>query len=117
MISLNNYIIEKLNINKSKLKGGPECTLFPETMEELADMIKKEIEQNGNKCSLNHIDTNKITDMSFLFSKGTKFGLSNFNGDMSNWDVSNVTDMSHMFAHSDFNGNISDWDVSNVKDM
>ena len=117
MISLNNYITEKLNINKSKLKNGPECTLFPETMEELADMIKKEIEQNGKNCSLNHIDTNKITDMSFLFAKGAKFGLSNFNGDISNWDVSNVTDMGHMFAHSDFNGNISDWDVSNVKNM
>jgi surface protein len=117
MKTLNNYIVEKLNINKSKLKNGPECTLFPETMEELADMIKKEIEQNGNKCSLNHIDTNKITDMSFLFSKGAKFDLGNFNGDMSNWDVSNVTNMKYMFAHSNFNRDISDWDVSNVKDM
>ena len=117
MISLNNYITEKLKINKSKLKGGPECTLFPETMEELANMINKEIEQNGKNCSLNHIDTNKIKDMSFLFSKGSKFGLSNFNGDISQWDVSNVTDMKYMFTHSDFNGNISEWDVSNVKWM
>ena len=117
MISLNNYITEKLKINKSKLSSGPECTLFPESKFELADMVNKEIEQNGNKCSLNHIDTNKITDMSFLFSRAAKFGLSNFNGDISNWDVSNVTDMKCMFSHSDFNGNISDWDVSNVKDM
>ena len=117
MKTLNNYIVEKLNINKSKLKGGPECTLFPETKEELANMINKEIEQNGNRCDLNHIDTNKIKNMSFLFSKGAKFGLSNFNGDISQWDVSNVTDMKYMFAHSDFNGNISEWDVSNVRDM
>ena len=67
MKTLNNYIVEKLNINKSKLKGGPECTLFPETKEELANMINKEIEQNGNRCDLNHIDTNKIKNMSFLF--------------------------------------------------
>ena len=117
MVSLNNYIIEKLKVNKNKLKGGPECTLFPEDKFELADMIKKEIEQNGVKCSLNHIDTNKIIDMSYLFSQTAKFGLYNFNGDISNWDVSNVTDMSRMFSHAEFNGNISDWDVSNVKDM
>ena len=43
----------------------------------------------------------------FLFSK--------FNDDISNWDVSNVTDMGSMFSSSKFNGDISNWDVSNVK--
>ncbi|MBP5188959.1 MAG: BspA family leucine-rich repeat surface protein, partial [Fibrobacterales bacterium] len=38
-------------------------------------------------------------------------------GDISNWDVSNVTDMCEMFAESDFNGDISKWDVSRVTDM
>jgi surface protein len=40
---------------------------------------------------------------------------SNFNGDISKWNVSNVTDMSNMFQDSRFNGDISNWDVSNVK--
>ena len=40
---------------------------------------------------------------------------SKFNGDISQWDVSNVRDMSHMFARSNFNGDISKWDVSNVE--
>ena len=43
-----------------------------------------------------------------------------FNGDISNWNVSNVEDMSYMFMGSKFtgeNGDISQWDVSNVKDM
>ncbi len=41
-----------------------------------------------------------------------------FNGDISDWDVSDVTDMSGMFSDADsFNGDISDWDVSNVTDM
>ena len=38
------------------------------------------------------------------------------NGDISNWDVSNVVDMSRMFRDSEFNGDISNWDVSNVRD-
>ena len=35
-------------------------------------------------------------------------------GDISNWDVSNVTGMSGMFFHCKFNGDISEWNVSNV---
>ena len=42
---------------------------------------------------------------------------SQFNGDISNWDVSNVTDMTWMFRDSQFNGDISKWDVSNVTQM
>ena len=45
------------------------------------------------------------------------FYMSNFNGDISEWDVSNVKDMTSMFDDSNFNGDISNWDVSNVKYM
>eukprot|EP01013_Petalomonas_cantuscygni_P006133 TRINITY_DN1699_c2_g3_i1.p2 TRINITY_DN1699_c2_g3~~TRINITY_DN1699_c2_g3_i1.p2 ORF type:complete len:124 (-),score=38.67 TRINITY_DN1699_c2_g3_i1:423-794(-) len=41
-----------------------------------------------------------------------------FNGDVSGWDVSKVTDMYYMFQLAmAFNGNVSAWDVSNVTDM
>ena len=40
---------------------------------------------------------------------------SNFNGDISQWNVSNVTVMCEMFYASKFNGDISQWDVSRVK--
>merc|ERR1712032_360955 len=41
---------------------------------------------------------------------------SSFNGDLSKWDVSKVTDMRDMFYHaSSFNSDISKWDVSRVK--
>ena len=44
--------------------------------------------------------------------------LTSFNGDLSNWDVSNVTDMHSMFCEAEsFNGDLSNWDVSNVTDM
>jgi surface protein len=41
-----------------------------------------------------------------------------FNGDLSKWDTSNVTDMSCMFVHARaFNGDLSAWDTSNVAIM
>src|SRR5690625_6487202 len=41
-----------------------------------------------------------------------------FDQDISAWDVSNVTDMSGMFALAErFNSPIGDWDVSSVTDM
>merc|ERR1712032_928668 len=41
-----------------------------------------------------------------------------FNGDISKWDVSSVSDMSSMFSKAEsFNGDISNWDVSRVTNM
>ena len=109
MKQINMYIIEKLKISINR--KNVEHTLFPETKAELCEMINDELSKNGNKCSLNHIDVSKITDMSSLFD------MSDFVGDISEWDVSHVEDMSYMFYDSKFNRDISDWDVSNVKEM
>ena len=64
------------------------------------------------KCNLNWIDTSKITNMTDLF-----YDINEFNGDISNWDVSKVTNMELMFASSSFNGDISNWNVSKVTNM
>jgi len=45
------------------------------------------------------------------------FRWSDFNGDISRWDVSSVTDMSNMFNNSDFNSDISDWNIYKVVNM
>ena len=46
------------------------------------------------------------------------FASTNFNGDLSAWDVSNITDMDSVFTNSwSFNGDISTWDVSQVTTM
>jgi len=44
------------------------------------------------------------------------FSHSGFNGDISNWNVSNVINMKAMFWKSKFNSDISSWDVSSVMD-
>lgn len=38
-------------------------------------------------------------------------------GHISEWNVSNVTDMNNLFNDTDFNEDISNWDVSNVTNM
>ena len=48
---------------------------------------------------------------------GGMFDWNAFNKDISDWDVSNVTNMGEMFSHSKFTGDISKWNVSNVTDM
>ena len=115
MKQLNNYIIEKLKITKNKFKGRTECTLFPKTKNELFKILYDEIDNKGPKCSLNHIDTSQIEDMSNLFS--WTHSLAHWNGDLSEWDVSNVTNMIEMFKGSAFNGDLSRWDVSRVENM
>ena len=83
----------------------------PKTKKELRQIIKGRISIEGPNCDLNDIDTSLMTDMSFLFYK------SSFDGNISNWNVSNVKEMTAMFRNADFNGDISNWDVSNVDSM
>ena len=105
MKTLQNYITEKILINKnSKIAYN----YHPKTKDELENIIKRRIKSEGSKCNLNDIDTSNIIDMSDLFIA------SGFNGDISGWNVSNVKNMDNMFAYSKFNGDISNWDVSNV---
>lgn len=84
----------------------------PKTKTALITAIREEIKRQGSHADLNCIDTSAIKNMRELFNK-----FKTFNGDISEWNVSNVTDMADMFNGSDFNGDISKWDVRNVKDM
>ena len=46
------------------------------------------------------------------------FSTTTFNQPLSNWDVSNVTNMHDMFNRNfRFNSNISNWNISNVTNM
>ena len=85
MKDLNRYITEKFKIRKS---NKPSYKYFPKSKKELKDIINQLLEERGNDGDFNDIDTSKITDMSQLF-----VNMENFNGNISNWDVSNVTNM------------------------
>lgn len=112
--------------NLTKKHGHCIYNYHPNTEREFRDIIYKKIKKEGNACDLNDIYTGNITDMSYLFSSVNKNGFSriyfddfsNFCGDISKWDVSNVTNMEGMFYKNKvFNCDLMDWDVSNVKDM
>ena len=90
MKSLVQFIQEKLVIKKKNKNNSYKY--FPETKEELQDIIKQRIKQEGIEVNLNDIDVSHITDMSLLFD-----GFNSFNGDISNWDVSNINRTGSIF--------------------
>jgi surface protein len=58
-------------------------------------------------------DVSSVTDMRSMFSSATSF-----NQNIGAWDVSSVTDMGSLFSFATaFNQNIGAWDVSSVTDM
>ena len=58
--------------------------------------------------------TTNVTNMSYVFH----YASDSFNGDISSWDVSSVTDMFSMFSGAiAFNQDIGSWDVSKVTVM
>ena len=77
----------------------------------LNQLIQECIALGGARCDLNHIDVTGVTNMTGMFYN------SNFNGNISSWNVSNVVNMDAMFSGSSFNGDISQWNVENVHDM
>ncbi|WP_278846849.1 BspA family leucine-rich repeat surface protein [Brachyspira pilosicoli] len=90
----------------------------PKTKQELEKLVYTD----GIK--LYDVDTSLITDMSELFYKSSR---KDFEG-IEDWDVSNVEDMSYMFAYmsydsfesrskAKFNRNLNNWNVSKVKHM
>ena len=108
MKDLKQYLTERLLIKRINNKYN----YFPKTKDELKRIIKELIKEEGNEVDLNDIDVSQIKDMSYLFDE------TDFNGDISKWDVHNVTNMSTMFYECEsFNQDISKWDVHNVTNM
>ena len=90
-------------IGKSYKMDGNSYLTVDSTM--LYKMIK-------DSADVTQVITSLITNMSYMFPS------SNFNQNISHWDVSNVTDMRVMFYYNtSFNQDISNWDVSEVTDM
>ena len=97
--------------------GGSSCALTPITdanIHEAVDLwLSDEAQAIANYGHISDWDVSNVTDMSNLFEE-----LHGFNGDISSWDVSSVTNMDSMFdMNLTFNGDISAWDVSSVTNM
>lgn len=60
---------------------------------------------------INYWNVSNVTDMSHLFEYYS------INVYINDWDVSNVTNMEEMFSQSDINSPLDKWDVSSVKNM
>ena len=91
------------------------------TMEFTNTTLKKAVElwiKNKEKAIIKygHIsewNTSNVTDMSYLF-----FNVHEFNQDIGKWNTSNVTDMKCMFYGAyDFNQDIGNWSTDNVTNM
>ena len=120
MKSLNQYIQEKLIINKDYR----DAKIAVKSFDELRKIINDRYNKLGPGTKQNPIDFNDIDvsniDSFYNEDKGifeeTRFKYI----DISDWDVSNVTDMSYMFfACEELKsvGDISSWDVSKVESM
>lgn len=69
-------------------------------------IIQYYLKKYGEDADLNGIDVSQVTDMSNIFY------VTDFQGDVSEWDVSGVTNFSGMFGGCKrFNCDLSGWDV------
>ena len=118
MKSLNQYIKEKLIINKDY----HDKTIVVKSFDELRKIIEDRYDKLGAGTEQNPIDFNDI-DVSNLDSFCNDKGIGLFSRtkfkyiDISDWNVSNVTNMAYMFFECEelkSVGDISNWDVSSV---
>lgn len=116
MKKLSNIIQEDFKLKKKgSIKKIYSCQ--PATYKELRAIVKKRLAEDKD-ADLNDIDVSNITDMSQRNEDacyGLFFKLDPHNIDISQWDMSNVEDISFMFdSCKNFNCDLSNWDVSKV---
>lgn len=111
---INNETQEQLDAAYAEFCDNGECETYDQ-------------ETGFVAIDLSFVDTSLMTDMSGVFM----LSLSWLNSDLAiefeefegfsliidNWDVSNVTNMSHMFEDVEFEADLSKWNVSNVTNM
>jgi surface protein len=73
-------------------------------------MFSKTQKFNGRLATWN---VSNVESMAFMFSSARGYK----GGDLRQWNVSKVLDMTEQFSFSLFNGDISNWDTSQVKTM
>ena len=91
MKSLNQYIIEKILINKSSKFINK---IKVETREQLETIILERYNKNKLFLDLTDIDISELDDLSYIFYELYSMEVI----DISGWDTSNVIDMNCMFS-------------------
>ena len=123
MKSLNLYISERLVVNKD-YKDLYTCE--PKTFEELRKIIEDRYKKFGPGTKQKPIDFNDVdvSNIDSFYNKNDDKGIFHTTKfeyiDISNWNVSNVEDMSVMISNCEqlkSVGDISKWNVSKVEDM
>ena len=119
MKTLNQYIKEKLIINKDYR----EAKIVVKSFDELRKIIRDRYKKLGPGTEQDPIDFNDI-DVSNIDSFYDHIGIFEYMRfkyiDISDWDVSNIKSMCHMFSECEeleSIGDISSWDVSKVTNM
>ncbi|HLF64101.1 MAG TPA: BspA family leucine-rich repeat surface protein [Saprospiraceae bacterium] len=97
--------------------GGDRLKLL--TLDQWGDIPWSSMAEAFYGCSQMVYNATDAPDFSALTTMHAMFGAcSSFNGDLSNWDVSNVENMSSMFGNAvAFNLDISSWNTANVTNM
>jgi surface protein len=118
--NISTTILNSVSETTSKINTamGSINTKFRSLMPKTVIQTNKELRDRLNtpyKPDVTEWDVSKVTDMSYLFHNIRN---SDFNQDISKWDVSNVTNMEGMFKDCwKFNQDISNWNVSKVTNM
>ena len=122
MKTLNQYIKEKLIINKDYR----EAKIVVKSFDELREIIDDRYDELGPGTKQNPIDFNDIdvSKIDSFYSSNTDIGIFEETGfkyiDISGWNVSNAESMQYMFFNCEKLESIvdiSEWDVSNVTNM
>ena len=102
--------------NRTQITVGNADTSCTSGIVDMSNLFRVEAGFSGTASfngDISHWDTSSVTNMSLMFNRASAF-----NQDIGNWDTSSVTNMSSMFnTASAFNQDIGNWDTSSVADM
>lgn len=99
--------------SKAQITSANASTTCTSGITDMSTLIVTNQFDSSFNGDISHWDVSNVTNMETMF-----WYASSFNQDLKYWDVSKVTNMRGMFSRTNvFNGDISTWDVSSVTNM